>query len=62
MQTWSMDDNLFGKIGNFVNKAVEEKLRENNAMILEKMDKDKSDIQSGLAQMMAIISTLVKKN
>jgi len=57
-----MDEKLYGEIGNLINKAVEDKLKENNAMLLEKMEKDKNDIQSGLEQMMSIISALVKKN
>jgi hypothetical protein len=62
MQGWNMDEKLYGEIGNLINKAVEDKLKENNAMLLEKMEKDKNDIQSGLEQMMSIISALVKKN
>jgi len=44
---------LMGEISNIINVTVQAKIMENNAMILEKMEKDKADIQKSMEQIVA---------
>ena len=49
----SFRNEIMGEISNIINVTVQAKIMENNAMILEKMEKDKADIQKSMEQIVA---------
>jgi len=49
----SFRNEIMGEISNIINVTVQAKIMENNAMILDKMEKDKADIQKSMEQIVA---------